>query len=145
MQEHKHALKVACQAQEARARAAEEARKQEEERQVREEEDRLAVEWDLREEGEPSRERAPQQRLFLPSSDSAGSLEEEERIAGPSQDKGKGRALTSEEVQGEVTGVACDLCDKKDPLPVGQGEYPYSIFFLLTDLGYRKQPAFGLA
>ena len=57
-----------------------------------------AQELDLREEGGPSQERAPRRWLFLPSSDSAGSLEEEERVAGPSQDKGKGRALASEEV-----------------------------------------------
>ena len=71
------------------------------------------VERDLHEEGGPSRERAPWRRLFLPLSDSAGSPEEEERVEGPSQDKGKGGALASEEVRGEVTGVVCDLCDKK--------------------------------
>ena len=67
---------------------------------AREEEDRLVVEPDLRKEGGPSRERTPQRRLFLPSSDSAGSLEEEERVEGPSQNKGKGRAPASEEVRG---------------------------------------------
>ena len=37
----------------------------------------------------------------------------EVRAEGSSQDKGKGRAPASEEAQGEVTGVVCDLCDKK--------------------------------
>ena len=37
----------------------------------------------------------------------------EARVEGPSQDKGKGRAPVSEEARGEVTGVVCDLCDKK--------------------------------
>ena len=75
------------------------------------------VERDLREEGGPSWERAPRRWLFLPSSDSARRLEEEEgmevRVEGSSQDKGKGRAPASEEVWGEVTGVICNLCDKK--------------------------------
>ena len=88
----------ARQAKEARAWAAEEARKQEEEWRVREEEDQLAVERDLCEEVGPSQERAPWRQLFLPSLDSARSPEEEERVAGPSQDKGKGHVLTSEEV-----------------------------------------------
>ena len=119
-------LEKAREAAEAQARAEEEARKQEEEQCACEEEERCAreeegcpaVERDLREEGGPSRERAPWQRLFLPlSSDSAISPEEEEgmevRVEGPSWDKGKGWAPVSEEAQGEVTGVVCDLCDKK--------------------------------
>ena len=111
--EWERVLEQARQAEEAWAWAEEEAQRQEEERRVREEEDRLVVERDLREEKGPSRERAPWQRLFLPSSDSARSPEEEEGVEGPSQDKGKGRALASEEVRGEVTGVVCNLCDKK--------------------------------
>ena len=95
----------------------EEARRQEEERHACEEEDRLVVEQDLREEGGPSRERALQRRLFLPSSDSARSPEEEEgmevRVERSSREQGKGWAPVSEEAQGEVTGVVCDLCDKK--------------------------------
>ena len=35
------------------------------------------------------------------------------RVEGPSWDKGKGRAPVPEEARGEVTGVVCDLCDKK--------------------------------
>ena len=70
------------------------------------------VERDLREEGGPSQERALQRWLFLPSSDSTGSPEEK-RVEGSSQDKGKDRAPASEEVWGEVTGVVCNLCDKK--------------------------------
>ena len=69
----------------------EEARKQEEERREQEEEECLVVEQGLREVGGPSRERAPWRWLFLPSLDSAGSLEEEEGMPGPSRDKGKGR------------------------------------------------------
>ena len=102
-----------CALEEARAWVEEEAWKQEEERCAWEEEDRLAVEQDLHQEGGLSWEQAPQRWLFLPSLDSAGSPEEEERVAGPSQDKGKGGAPASEEVRGEVTGVVCDLCDKK--------------------------------
>ena len=34
--------------------------------------------------------------------------------SGPSQDKGKGRAPVPEKVRGEVPGVVCDLCDKKE-------------------------------
>ena len=71
------------------------------------------MERDIRKEGGPSREQAPWRQLFLPLSDSAGSLEEEEGMPGPSHDKGKGRAPVLEEVQGEVTGVICDLCEKK--------------------------------
>ena len=78
--------------------AEEEDQKQEEEQRAQEEEDRLTVERDLREEGGPSRERALRRRLFLPLSDSAGSLEEEEGMEGPSQDKGKGWVPASEEV-----------------------------------------------
>ena len=96
--------------EEAWARVAEEAQKQEEE-------GRLVEERGFHEEGGPSWDRALRRWLFLPSSDSAGSLEEEEgmevRMEGPSQDKGKGRAPVSEEARGEVTGVVCDLCDKK--------------------------------
>ena len=137
------------QVEEARARAEEEARRQEEERRVWEEEDRLAVEQDPREEGGHSRERAPWRRLFLLLSDSARSLEEEERVEGPSLDKGKGRAPALEEVWGEVTGVVCDLCDKKGiPCRWGKvrGEYSLPFFFLLLLISvYRRQPMFGLA
>ena len=45
-----------------------------------EEEERLAVEQDLHEVEGPSRARAPWRWLFLPLSDSAGSLEEEETL-----------------------------------------------------------------
>ena len=65
---------------------------------MREEEERLTVERDLRKEEGPSRERAPRRRLFMPSFDSAGSLEEEERMEDPPKDKGKGRAPASKEV-----------------------------------------------
>ena len=115
MEEEERARELAWEAKEARVWAEEEAWRQEGEWRVWEEEDCLAVERDLREEGGPSRERAPRRRLFLPLSDSTRSLEEEEEVmAGPSQDKGKGRAPVPEEVQGEVTGVVCDLCDKKE-------------------------------
>ena len=114
LEEEEGVRKLAQEAEEAQVWAEEEAWRQEGERCVREEEDCLAVERDLREEGGPSRERAPRRRLFLPLSDSAGSLEEEEEVmAGPSQDKGKGHAPVPEEVRGEVTGVVCDLCDKQ--------------------------------
>ena len=71
------------------------------------------MERDLREVEGPSWERAPWQRLFLPSSDSAGSPEEEEKVESPPRDNGKGRAPVQETDQGEVTGVVCDLCFKK--------------------------------
>ena len=58
-----------------------------------------------------------------------------ERVEGPSQDKGKGRALASEEVRGEVTGVVCDLCDKKGiPCRWGKVSILTLVFSLLTDL-----------
>ena len=57
--EREHVLEQVRQAKEVRARAEEEARRQEEERHAREEEDRLTVKRDLREEGDPSQERAP--------------------------------------------------------------------------------------
>ena len=88
------------------------------------------MEQDLHEEGGPSWERALWQRLFLPSSDSAGSPEEEERVAGPSQDKGKGHAPTSEEVRGEVTGVVCDLCERKG-IPCRWGKVSIPAHFFL--------------
>ena len=113
--------------------AEEEAQKQEEEQRACEEEERLAVEWDLHEEGVPSWERALRRRLFLLSSDSTGSLEEEEgmevRVEGPSPDKGKGRAPVSEETRGEVTGVVCDLCNKKG-IPCQWGKVSTSSVFL---------------
>ena len=94
------------------------------------------MEQDLCEEGGPSWERAPRRWLFLLwLSDSAGSPEEEEgmevRVEGPSQDKGKGWALVSEKAWGEVTGVVCDLCDKKG-IPCQWGKVSVlPIFFFL--------------
>ena len=130
MGEREHALEEACQAAEAWAQAEEETQKQEE-RHVGEEEDHLTVEQDLHEEGGPSWERAPWQRLFLPSSDSARSPEEEEEVmAGPSQDKGKGRGLVPEDIQGEVTGVICDLCEKKG-IPCRWGKVSIPTLLLL--------------
>ena len=135
-------LEKACSAVEAQAWAEEEAQKQEEERRAREEEERCtcegeghpAVEQDLRKEGGPSRERAPRRQLFLlSSSDSAGSPEEEGmevRVEGPSRDKGKGWALVSEEAWGEVTGVMCNLCDKKG-IPCRWGKVSDLSFFFL--------------
>ena len=55
---------------------------------------------------------------------------EEERVAGPSQDQGKGRALTSEEVRGEVTGVVCDLCERKG-IPCQWGKVSTRLLFFL--------------
>ena len=116
---------------------------EQEERHTREEEERLAVERDLHEEGGPSRERAQRRRLFLPSSsDSARSPEEEEgmevRMEGPSWDKGKGRAPGSEEARGKVTGVVCNLCDKKG-IPCRWGKVSDSpVFFLFIDLPLQK-------
>ena len=49
----------------------------------------------------------------MSSSDSTGSLEEEEEVASPPRSKGKGKVLVQERDQGEVTGVSCDLCEKK--------------------------------
>ena len=90
------------------------------------------MERDLHKEEGPSRERVPRRRLFLPSSDSTRSPEEEERVEGPPKDKGKGRALVSEEVWGEVTGVVCDLCDKKGiPCWWGKVSTPQIITFFL--------------
>ena len=106
-----------------------EAQAQEEERRMCKEEERLAVEQDFREEEGPSRERAPWRWLFLPSLDSARSPEEEERVEGPPKDKGKGRAPASEEVRGEVTGVVCDLCDKKG-VPCRWGKVSLLLFLL---------------
>ena len=129
-------------------RAEEEAQKQEEEWCAREEEEWLAVEQDLHEEGGPSWERAPRRRLFLPSSsDSAGSLEEEEgmevRVEGPSWDKGKGQAPVSKEAREEVTGVICDLCDKKGiPCRWGKVSTSSGYYFCLLTFPYRRQPAF---
>ena len=118
------------QVKEAQVQAEEEAQRQEEERRVWEEGDRLAVERDLCKEGGPSQERAPRRWLFLPLSDSAGSLEEEEeRVEGPSWDKGKGCASASEEVRGEVTGVVCDLCNKKG-IPCQWGKVSIPQLFL---------------
>ena len=96
------------QAAEVRAWAEEEAWRHEGEQHAWEEEECLMVERDLHEEGGPSREWAPQRWLFLLSSDSAGSPEEEEGMPGPSHDKGKGRVPVSEEVQGvEKFGLSC--------------------------------------
>ena len=110
-------LEEARKAAEVQAWAEEEAQRQEEEWCAHEEEEDPVVERDLREEGGPSWERAPWRWLFRPSSsDSARSPEEEGmevRVEGPSRNKGKGRAPVSEEAWGEVTGVVCDLCDKK--------------------------------
>ena len=80
-----HALEQAHQAEEVRAWAEEKAWRQEEEQHAQEEEDRLAVERDLCKEGGLSWEKAPRRQLFLLLSDSARSLEEEERVEGPSQ------------------------------------------------------------
>ena len=111
---------------------------------MREEEECPAVERDLREEGGPSRERALWQQLFLPLSlESAGSPEEEEegmevRVEGPSRDKGKGRAPVSEEARGEVTGVMCNLRDKKG-IPCRWGKVSdLSILWLFIDLPLQK-------
>ena len=49
-------------------------------------------------------------------------------MPGPSHDKGKGRALVLEEVGGEVTGVICDLCEKKG-IPCQWGKVSSSLFF----------------
>ena len=76
----------------------------------------------------PSRERAPQRWLFLLSSDSAGSLEEEERVGSPPRDKGKGRVPALEEVLGEITGVICDLCNRKG-IPCQWGKVSFLYFF----------------
>ena len=101
---------------------------------------------DLHEEGGPSQERALRRRLFLLSSDSAGSPEEEERVAGPSQDKGKGHASTSEEVRGEVTGVVCHLCEKKGiPCRWGKVSIPAHFFpFCLLIWVTENSPRLGL-
>ena len=126
---------------------AEEAWRQEGERRVWEEEDRLMVERDLCEEGGPSRKRAPRRWLFLPLLDSAGSQEEEEGVPGPSCDKGKGRVPVSEEVWGEITGVICDLCEKKG-IPcrwVKVSSLPSYYFWILLTCLYRRQPMFGPA
>ena len=45
-------------------------------------------------------------------------------------DKGKGRAPASEEVWGEVTGVVCDLCDKKG-IPCRWGKVSIPQLFLV--------------
>ena len=138
LEEEECVSEQACQAEVAWVWAAEAAWAQEEERRVCEEEERLAVERDLREEEGPSRERVQRQWLFLPSSDSARSPEEEERVEGPPKDKGKGRALAPEEVQGEVTGVVCDLCDKKG-IPCWWGKVSVlPPFVCLTDLALQK-------
>ena len=105
-EEGEHKWEQECLAAGARVRAKEEQR-------VCKEEESLAVERDLCKVEGPSRERAPWQWLFLPSLDSAGSLEEEEKVESPPRDKGKGRAPVQETDQGEVTEVICDLCDKK--------------------------------
>ena len=63
----------------------------------------------------------------------------EVRVEGPSWDKGKGWALASEEARGEVSGVVCDLCDKKG-IPCRWGK----VYCLLTS-SYRRPPAFGPA
>ena len=127
------------------AHLAVEARAQEEEQRVCEEEERSTVEQDFHEVEGPSQERVPQRWLFLPSSDSAGSPEEEERVESPPRDKGKGRVLAPEEVLGEVTGVICDLCDKKGiPCRWGKVSIPYIFQILLTSL-HRRQPMFGPA
>ena len=77
----------------------------------------------------------PKATAFLLSLDSAGSPEEEEEeevTAGPSQDKGKGRVPVPEEVQGEVTGVVCNLCDKKGiPCQWGKVSSPLFCFWIL--------------
>ena len=58
--------------------------------------------------------------------------------AGPSKDKGKGRAPVLEEVRGEVTGVICDLCEKKGiPCRWGKVSIP-TLHFLFADLWLQK-------
>ena len=45
----------------------------------------------------------------------------------PPRSKGKGKALVQEMDQGEVTGVSCDLCEKKGiPCWWGKVSLPYS-------------------
>ena len=48
----------------------------------------------------------------------------EVRVEGSSWDKGKGWAPVSEEAWGEVTGVVCDLCDKRIPCQWGKVSVP---------------------
>ena len=69
---------------------------------------------------------------FLPLLDSTRSPEEEERMEDPPKDKGKGRAPASEEVQGEVTGVVCDLCDKKG-VPCRWGKVSFLFSFVYCE------------
>ena len=60
-------------------------------------------------------------------------------MEGPPKDKGKGRALAPEEVQGEVTGVVCDLCDKKGvPCRWGKVSILFIIFCSFIDLPLQK-------
>ena len=64
----------------------------------------------------------------------------EVRVEGPPWDKGKGWAPVSEEAQGEVTGVICELCDKKG-IPCRWGKVSSSLvffFFVLIDLPLQK-------
>ena len=76
-------------------------------------EERISVKQDLHKVRGSSKEKAPQQRLFLLSSESIRSPEEEEKVVSPPRNKGKGRAPVQETDQGEVTEVICNLCDKK--------------------------------
>ena len=93
-----------------------------------EEQERLAVEQDLREVEGPSRRGVPRRQLFLLSSDSARSLEEEERVGSPPRDKGKGQALAPEVGLEEITGVICDLCNRKG-IPCQWGKVSFLYFF----------------
>ena len=78
-------------------------------------------------------EEGPTVTTFLLSLESAGSLEVEERVASPLRSKGKGRAQVQESDLGEVTGVICDLCDKKG-VPCQWGKASSScLLFLFAD------------
>ena len=70
-------------------------------------------------------------------------------MPGPSRDKGKGHASVPEEVWGEVTGVICDLCERKG-IPCRWGKVSSSspslfFFVFILTFPYRRQPAFGPA
>ena len=69
--------------------------------------------------GGPSREKAPQPRLFLSSSDSARSLEEEERMASSPRSKGKGKVPVQEVDLGEAQGLSVTSVKRRISLAVG--------------------------
>ena len=66
--------------------------------------------------------------LFVPSPESVGSPEGEERPESPPLDKGKGKALVPVTEQGEITGVSCDLCERKG-IPCRWGKVSSAFFF----------------